>query len=107
MTRVAAIQAAPVSFDLHKSVDKLQRLVAEAKQNGAELVILPEAFLSAYPRNIPEFGIGYRKPENREWYSRYVEAGILLSRLTPVCGQSPPRRCWTGMALHSSSASAF
>jgi hypothetical protein len=42
MTRVAAIQAAPVSFDLHKSVAKLQKLVAEAKANGAELVQLPE-----------------------------------------------------------------
>lgn len=42
MTRVAAIQAAPVSFDLHKSVAKLQKLVAEAAANGAELVQLPE-----------------------------------------------------------------
>jgi len=51
MTRVAAIQAAPVSFDLHASVRKVQRLVAEAKSNGAELVLLPEVS-RAMPRAV-------------------------------------------------------
>lgn len=71
MVRVAAVQSAPVGFDLPKSLDKVSRLVAEAKAGGAELVVLPEAFLSAYPRHL-SFNVGYRNDESRKWYARYV-----------------------------------
>ncbi|KAK8869779.1 hypothetical protein IAR55_000347 [Kwoniella newhampshirensis] len=69
--RVAAVQAASVAFDLKASVEKLQHLVVEAKQGGAQLVLFPEAFLGGYPRHL-DFRIGARTAENREWYSRYV-----------------------------------
>lgn len=39
--RVAAVQAAPVSFDLEKSLEKLTRLAAEAVKGGADLVVFP------------------------------------------------------------------
>ena len=45
--RVAAVQAASVAYDLHKSMHKLRSLVFTAKDNGAEIVVFPEAFLSA------------------------------------------------------------
>jgi predicted amidohydrolase len=35
-----------------------------------------QAFLSAYPRNIPEFGIGRRTQANRDWYARYVASAV-------------------------------
>ncbi|KAL1406903.1 Nitrilase [Vanrija albida] len=75
MVRVAAIQAAPVAYDLHKSLHKLRSLVFAARDNGAELVVLPEAFLSAYPRHL-DFRIGSRTQENREWYGRYVRSSV-------------------------------
>ena len=39
--KVAAVQAAPVSFDIDKSLEKLVRLTARAKQAGADLVVFP------------------------------------------------------------------
>jgi predicted amidohydrolase len=39
--RVAAVQAAPVAFDLKLSLDKLQKLTREAALAGAELVVFP------------------------------------------------------------------
>jgi hypothetical protein len=47
--KVAAVQAASVSFDLAASLKKLEKLTGEAASQGAELVAFPEAFLSAYP----------------------------------------------------------
>lgn len=39
--KVAAVQAAPVSFDLESSLAKLQKLASEAALAGAELVVFP------------------------------------------------------------------
>jgi nitrilase len=38
---VAAIQAAPVSFNLPKSLEKLVGLTAQAAAAGADLVVFP------------------------------------------------------------------
>jgi predicted amidohydrolase len=47
--KVAAVQAAPVAFDLVASLKKVEELTAEAASQGAQLIAFPEAFLSAYP----------------------------------------------------------
>lgn len=39
--KVAAVQAAPVCFDLTKSLEKLDRLVKEASDQRADLVVFP------------------------------------------------------------------
>jgi predicted amidohydrolase len=40
--RVAAVQAAPVAYDLYKSLHKLRSLAFTARENGAEMVVFPE-----------------------------------------------------------------
>jgi nitrilase len=47
--RVACVQAEPVILDRAATLDKLAALTAEAKANGAELVVFPETFVAVYP----------------------------------------------------------
>jgi nitrilase len=75
MVRVASVQAAPVAFDLKATLDKVGRLVQDAAAGGAELVVLPEAFCSGYPR-FWGFAIGIRSDEQREWFARYVNVSL-------------------------------
>ncbi len=75
--RAAVVQAAPVAFDLEKTLRKAERLLEEAAGTGAKLVVFPEAFFSCYPRGIT-FGatVGSRTPEGREWFRRYWESSV-------------------------------
>ena len=75
--RAAVVQAAPVAFDLEKTLDKVERLVSEAAATGAGLVVFPEAFVSCYPRGLT-FGasVGSRTPEGREDFLRYWESSV-------------------------------
>jgi nitrilase len=50
--RVACVQAEPVVLDRERTVDKLERLVAEASGERAELVVFPETFVPAYPSSV-------------------------------------------------------
>lgn len=77
IVRAAVVQAAPVAFDRDATLDKAAELVRQAAAGGAELVVLPEAFVSAYPRGI-NFGatVGSRSPEGRRWYRRYWESSV-------------------------------
>ena len=70
--KVAVMQAAPVVFDLEATVDKACRLAGEASEQGAQLILLPEAFIPAYPRGL-SFGavVGRRKPGGRRTWERY------------------------------------
>jgi nitrilase len=47
--KVACVQAEPVVLDLDRTLDKLERLAAEAAGSGAELVVFPETFVPVYP----------------------------------------------------------
>ena len=49
--RVAAVQATPVILDAAATVEKAVRLLDEAAGHGAQLVVLPEAFVPLYPSN--------------------------------------------------------
>jgi len=91
MIRAAVVQAAPVGFDLEASLAKVEVLVAEAAGQGAQLAVLPEAFLSAYPKGL-DFGakVGTRSAEGREMFRRYFESAIEVpgpqtSRLAELC----------------------
>lgn len=72
--RAAVVQAAPVAFDLERTLEKTERLLASVE---ADLVVFPEAFLSCYPRGIT-FGavVGSRSPEGREYFRRYWASSV-------------------------------
>ena len=49
---MAVVQAAPVAFDITRTLQKVGDLAADAAHRGARLTLFPEAFVSAYPRGI-------------------------------------------------------
>ena len=55
----AVIQAGSVPFDSKSSTEKACKLIAEAAQRGAKLLVFPEAFISAYPKGL-DFGARVR-----------------------------------------------
>jgi nitrilase len=78
--RVAVVQAAPVAFDLPATLARVAEHTASAAARGADLVLFPEAFVSAYPRGLT-FGsvIGSRSASGRAWYERYWASSVDLS----------------------------
>ena len=75
--RVAVVQAAPVVFNLEKTLEKVHRLAREAAAQGAKLAVFPEAFVSAYPRGLG-FGavVGSRSESGRDDFRRYWESSV-------------------------------
>jgi nitrilase len=75
--QAAVVQAAPIWFDRHRTMDKLERLITQAARGGAQLAVFPEAFVPAYPRGF-DFGtvVGQRTPEGRDWFRRYFDGAI-------------------------------
>jgi nitrilase len=66
-----------VLFDREASTAKAVRLFGEAAAAGARLVLLPEAFIPAYPRGLG-FGmvVGSRSAEGRELWRRYCDQAV-------------------------------
>ena len=75
--RAAVVQAAPVAFDRERTLDKVATLTADAAAEGAQLVVFPEAFVSAYPRGL-SFGavVGDRTRAGREEFRRYSDSAV-------------------------------
>src|ERR1700759_5011408 len=74
---VAVVQAASVAFDRKKTLAKSLDLIRDAANQGAQLVLFPEAFISGYPRGL-DFGatIGARTDAGREDFRRYFESAV-------------------------------
>jgi nitrilase len=79
IVKVAVVQAAPVLFDKDKTIKKAVKLINEASQKGAELILFPEAYIPCYPRGLT-FGtvVGNRSPEGRNTWLRYWENSIYV-----------------------------
>jgi nitrilase len=75
--KVAVAQAAPVVFNLKRTLEKVHALARKAARQGAQLVLFPEAFVSGYPRGL-DFGavVGSRSKKGREDFRRYWESSM-------------------------------
>jgi nitrilase len=75
--RAAVVQAAPVLFDTARSLEKLSAMTAKAVEQGAELVVFPEAFIGGYPKG-HDFGVslGIRSPAGRDVFRHLVDNAI-------------------------------
>lgn len=75
--KVAVIQDSSIPFDADKTTKKACRLIEEAAKNGAELAVLPEAFLGTYPKGLTfDSPVGKRHPEGREDYLKYYSGAV-------------------------------
>jgi nitrilase len=74
---VAVVQAAAPLFDTPAAVAKAGDLIRAAAGRGAEVIVLPEAFIGGYPKGL-DFGItvGSRTPAGRDLFRRYHAAAI-------------------------------
>lgn len=74
---MAVVQAAPVAFDIARTLQKVGDLAADAAHRGARLTLFPEAFVSAYPRGL-DFGgaVGSRSKAGREQFRIYWDSAI-------------------------------
>lgn len=75
--KVAVVQATPVFFDIDKTIDKIERIVAENAIKGSELILFPESFIPGYPRGF-NFGsnVGKRTDAGREVYKTYLDNSL-------------------------------
>ncbi|MDN2663610.1 carbon-nitrogen hydrolase family protein [Psychromonas sp. 14N.309.X.WAT.B.A12] len=75
--KVAVVQDSSVPFDAQATTEKTCILVAEAANNGAELVVFPEAFLGTYPKGLNfDTPVGTRLPEGRHDFMQYFEGAV-------------------------------
>jgi predicted amidohydrolase len=87
--RVAAVQATPVILDSEGSIAKAIELIGRAAADGAQLVVLPETFVSLYPSNVwarqaAAFG-GSDELWERMWASAIDVPGPAVDRLIDAC----------------------
>jgi nitrilase len=77
LVRVGVVQAGSIPFDANACVDKAVRLIAEAAERGAKIVLFPEAFISGYPKGL-NYGlvVGARDAAGREEFRLYLESAI-------------------------------
>lgn len=77
--RIAVVQAAPVLFDKAACVDKAVRLIREAGERGAELIVFPELFIPGYPYGMTYgFTVGSRTAGGRADWKGYYDNSILI-----------------------------
>ena len=84
--RVAAVQACPVYLDRDLTIEKAERLIAEAAEHGANLIVFPEAFVPGYPIWVWFIPPG-RTADLREAYS------VLHANSIAIPSQSTERLC--------------
>ncbi len=54
----AAVQTAPVFLNKEETIGKVCSLIEEARENGADLIVFPEALIPTYPYWPKDFGTG-------------------------------------------------
>ena len=90
--RVAAVQATPVILDAEATVDKAIGLLDAAADDGAQLVVLGECFVSLYPSGAwaaqaATWAAGCDELWERFWSSSVDVRGPLVERLVDACAR--------------------
>ena len=75
--RVACVQAEPVILDRAATLDKLAALTAEAKAQGAQLIVFPETFVPVYPSSAwARFLAGWADPRAKAAFAQLARESL-------------------------------
>src|SRR6201987_1598498 len=75
--KVAGVQVEPVVLDREATLDKLEKVAAEAAKAGAELVVFPETFLPVYPSSAwAKAFAGWQDPRAKETFARLAQQSV-------------------------------
>src|SRR3954451_3137613 len=89
--RVAAIQATPVILDADATVAKAGELLNKAADDGVQLAVLPETFVSLYPSGSWAYAAarfsGFDELWDRMWDSSIDVPGPQVDRIAAVCAE--------------------
>jgi nitrilase len=89
--RVAAIQATPVILDADATVDKTVDLLNRAADDGVQLAVLPETFISVYPSGAWAHAAarfsGFDELWDRMWDSSIDVPGPHVDRIATTCAE--------------------
>jgi nitrilase len=79
VTTVACAQVEPIVLDREATLDKLERVAAEAASQGAKLVVFPETFVPVYPssRWAKAFA-GWHNAGAKETFARLAEESVAV-----------------------------
>lgn len=72
--KAAACHISSVFFDQDACVDKACSWIAEAARNGAELVVFPEAFISAFP----VWAAVWAPVETHEFFAKFAASSVTI-----------------------------
>ncbi|XP_077241320.1 bifunctional nitrilase/nitrile hydratase NIT4B-like [Tasmannia lanceolata] len=94
--RATIVQACTIFYDTPATLDKAERLIAEAAASGAQVVVFPEGFIGGYPRGAT-FGLGATiegvnsakgKEDFRKYHASAIEVpGPEVARLAAMAGK--------------------
>ena len=87
MSKVAIIQESPVFLNREETINKAMAHIDQAAFAGAELIVFPEAYISAYPAWIWRLRPGGDWSLSEELYSRLLESAVDIDAgdLDPLC----------------------
>lgn len=77
--KIALVQAGSEVMNKEKGIQKTIKLIEEAAENNAKIIVFPEAFIPAYPRGM-SFGtvVGSRSAEGRNDFFNYWNSSIVV-----------------------------
>lgn len=86
MTRIAIVQEPPVFLDREKTIERAVEQVLKAADQGAELVVFPEAYIPGYPAWIWRLKPGGDWGLSEQLHGRLLDNAVQLNsgQLTPL-----------------------
>src|SRR3954465_14656119 len=77
--KVACVQVEPVVLDREATLDRLEKVAAEAAREGADLVVFPETFVPVYPSSLwAKAFAGWEAPGAKETFARLAQESVAV-----------------------------